>query len=106
MKLKFIVLLLVLAMTSGCSIFKRDKTGYEDSDSVSDLEMPPELNLPKRDSNYDIPETDAVEPQEEAVQAEVVEEVDAAAIEDMVEKAEGAMEEVEEAVEEAVDTSE
>ena len=89
MKLKFILLLLVLIIMSGCSIFKRDRTGYEDSDSVADLEMPPELNLPKRDTNYDIPEVESVEP-EQAVKEAV---------------AEGLQEEVENAVEAVADPS-
>ena len=80
MKLKFILVLLVLTIMSGCSIFKRDRTGYEDSDSIADLEMPPELNLPKRDTNYDIPDAEAVEPEpepEEAAEDAVAEEVEA-----------------------------
>lgn len=99
MKLKFILLLLVLTMMSACSIFSRDKTGYEDSDSVSDLEMPPELNLPKRDTNYDIPEAQAEAPQETSEVAEQVH----SAVEAAAEEVEA---EVEEAVKEAVDTSE
>jgi len=79
MKLKFILVLLVLTIMSGCSIFKRDRTGYEDSDSIADLEMPPELNLPKRDTNYDIPEAEAVEPEpEQAEEDAVADEVEAA----------------------------
>ena len=77
MKLKFVLVLLVLVVMSGCSIFNRDRTGYEDSDSIADLEMPPELNLPKRDTNYDIPEAEAVEP-EQAAEDAVAEEVEAA----------------------------
>jgi len=71
MKLKFVLVLLVLVVISGCSIFNRDRTGYEDSDSIADLEMPPELN------NYDIPEAEAVEP-EQAAEDAVAEEVEAA----------------------------
>lgn len=87
MKLKFIIVFLVLTIMSGCSIFKRDQKGYEDSDSIADLAMPPELNLPKRDTNYDIPEAQTEDSQAAA------EELDAAA------------DAVEEVVEEAVETT-
>lgn len=71
MRAKFIILMIMLTMMSACSLFGRDRSGYEDSDSIGDLSVPPELNLPERDSNYDIPEA----PESEEITEEVVEEV-------------------------------
>lgn len=81
MKLKFILVFLALTILSGCSFLSRDSSGYENSNSVSDLELPPELNLPKRDTNYDIPDIEKVEPEETTEVEEAVEDAPASAAE-------------------------
>lgn len=88
MKAKILWWTITLLLISGCSLFGREKTGYEDSDSVGDLSVPPELNLPQRDKNYEIPEVEQVEV--EPVEAPVLEAVEA---------------QVEEAVESTVDAA-
>ncbi len=78
MKSNLLFGILVVAVLSGCSILKRDSS-YEDSGSVKDLSVPPELVLPKRDENYSIPDepeqavSDAVEEAVEEVVEEAVE---------------------------------
>lgn len=81
MRTNLILSLLIIFLLSSCSIFKRNNNGYEDSGSVKDLSVPPELVLPTRDQNYSIPDA----PEAESVDAEeVVEE----AVEDSVSDAE------------------
>jgi len=73
MKSKLIFIILSIALLAGCSFLKRDKDVYRDSDSVNDLAVPPELKLPERDENYNIPDLPEEESETDAEEGEQTE---------------------------------